>query len=231
MSFIVIEWVDGSWKATQTRLLKQKLTTEYNKTVETISFPSYGTPWAYFVEQFLNGRYGTFDDIDEKLASMFYTLDRFDKKQEIFDKMRANDFLISDRYSISSFIHRGVKYLEKQDIDGLEQFFSWLKEREFTRAGLPQPDKIIFLSLSSESQKYLLEQKAKESREYVNMQWGETLDIAESDLHHQELSLRVGKEILPQYFENYYTIDCDDPNGWILSPEEITEKILQVILL
>ncbi len=230
MSFIVIEWVDGSWKATQTRLLKQKLTTAYNKTVETISFPSYGTPWAYFVEQFLNGKYGNLDTIDEKLASMFYTLDRFDKKAEITDKIRENDFLISDRYSISSFIHRGVKYLEHQDIDGLEQFFSWLKEREFTRAGLPQPDKIIFLSLSLENQKYLLEQKAKETREYVDMQWGETLDIAESDLHHQELSLRVGKEILPQYFENYYIIDCDDPKWWILPPEEITEKILQEIL-
>ncbi|PID34619.1 MAG: hypothetical protein CR971_02320 [candidate division SR1 bacterium] len=230
MSFIVIEGVDGSGKATQTRLLKQKLTTEYHKTVGTISFPSYGTPGAYFVEQFLNGKYGNLDTIDEKLASMFYTLDRFDKKAEITDKIRENDFLISDRYSISSFIHRGVKYLEQQDIDGLEQFFSWLKEREFTRAGLPHPDKIIFLSLSLENQKYLLEQKAKETREYVDMQGGEALDMAESDLHHQELSLRVGKEILPQYFENYHSIDCDNPNGGILTPEEITAKILQEIL-
>ncbi len=228
MVFVVIEWVDGSGKATQTKLLQQKLTVQYNKTVETISFPSYGNPWAYFVEQFLNGKYGNLDAIDEKLASMFYTLDRFDKKQEIIEKMRRSDFLISDRYSISSFIHRGVKYLENQDIDGLEQFFSWLKEREFSHAKLPQPEKIIFLSLSLENQKYLLEQKAKEQREYV--QWWENLDLAESDLHHQELSLRVGKEILPQYFENYYSIECDAPEWGILSPEAITEKILQVIL-
>lgn len=231
MSFIVIEGVDGSGKATQTKLLQQNLTQEYWKSVATISFPNYWNPWAYFVEEFLNGSYGNLDEVDEKLASIFYTLDRFSQKKEILKKITENDFLVSDRYSISSFIHRGVKYLEEQDIDGLEEFFSWLKQWEFQHAGLPEPDKIIFLSLSLENQKYLLEKKAKEQdtdhRAYL--QNDSKLDLAESDFHHQELSLRVGKEILPQYFDNYYIVDCDDPKWWILSPNEINKKILSLI--
>lgn len=140
---------------------------------------------------------------------MFYTLDRFSQKEVLLEKIAQYDILISDRYSISSFIHRGVQYLEQQDIEGLDQFFSRLKKREFEYAALPQPDKIIFLSLSLENQKYLLEQKAKEHREYIKN--NKQLDLAELDLQHQSLALRVGKEILPKYFDNYSIVDCDTP--------------------
>ena len=224
MSFIVIEWVDGSGKATQTKLLVQNLKNLWKK-VENISFPSYGEKSAYFVEQFLDGQYGNMKDVDSQIASMFYILDRFGQKNSLLEKIKNSDYLISDRYSISNFIHRWTNFLELGDEKWMKEFFDWLYDMEFVKAGLPKPDKIFFLSLSLESIKKLMISKQKENRQFISeKQWG--LDIAEKDIRHQELSLKIWKEILPKYFPNYIVIDCEDETWNILSPEEISKKIL-----
>lgn len=228
MPFIVIEWVDGSWKATQTKLLVQKLQDLWKK-VESISFPTYGQPSAYFVEQFLDGQYGQLGDVDQELASMFYVLDRFGQKKNLLEKIEKSDYLISDRYSISNFIHRWTKFLEDGDEQWMQKFFDRLRAMEFVKAGLPKPDKIIFLSLDMESIQKLMLAKQKENRSFVTeKQWW--LDIAEKDVHHQELSLKIWKEILPKYFENYVVIDCQDQLWGILPPEEISKKILAEVM-
>lgn len=228
--FIVIEGVDGSGKATQTRLSLQNLQ-NLGHTASTISFPSYGQPSARFVEQFLNGKFGELADLDPQLASMFYTLDRFGQKSELIEKIASHEYVISDRYSISSFIHRGTKFLEMWDEKGMKQFFDRLMDREYTKAWLPKPDLIIFLSLSMPTIKKLLLKKQQEenaARSYIDSSNG-WIDKAEQDLHHQELSLKIWKEILPTYFQNYISINCEDESWNILPPELINQKLLETI--
>jgi len=228
MSFIVIEWVDGSGKATQTRLLVQNLKNLWKK-VENISFPSYGEKSAYFVEQFLDWQYGEMKNVDSQIASMFYILDRFGQKNNLTQKIKDSDYLVSDRYSISNFIHRWTSFLENNDEKWMQQFFDWLYDMEFVKAGLPRPDKIIFLSLDMENIKKLMISKQKENRSFVTEKQG-GLDIAEKDICHQEVSLKIGKEILPKYFQNYIVINCQDGAWNILSPEEISQKIMKEVI-
>lgn len=225
--FIVIEWVDGSWKATQTRLLKEKLKILWYK-VDTISFPKYWSWSCVFVEKFLNWDFWHIDKINPYISSIFYTLDRFWHKDEIQNKIKNNDFLISDRYSISNFIHRWSYYLQTNRIEDMEKFFDWIYDLEFNKAGLPKPDLIIFLSLSLENIKKLLIKKAKDYRNYVK--WNK-LDKAESDLLHQKYSLEVWKKYLKKWFNNLVIIECEDKYWNLLEPEVINKKILEVINL
>lgn len=146
--------------------------------------------------------------------------------------MAVYDFLISDRYSISSFIHRGSAFLEQGDENGMRDFFSWLYDFEFQKGRLAMPDLIVFLSLHLKNIEANLQKKEQErlmGSSYVDAKHG-GLDTAEKDLDHQKYSLLVGKEILPTYFDNYVIVECEDSNGRLLSPQVIHQKILKQVL-
>jgi dTMP kinase len=51
--FIVIDWIDGSGKATQVKLLKEKLEALW-KSVKLLDYPRYGEKSAFAVEKYLN---------------------------------------------------------------------------------------------------------------------------------------------------------------------------------
>ena len=72
--FIVIEGTDGSGKTEQFKRLVPRLAEQ--REVVTIDFPQYDSPSAYFVTEYLNGRYGTAEEVGSHKASLFYALDR-----------------------------------------------------------------------------------------------------------------------------------------------------------
>ena len=73
--FIVIDWLDGSGKWTQVKLLEENLK-KLGKKVKVLDYPRYWEKSAFFVEKYLNWWYGK--NITAKQASIFYALDRFD---------------------------------------------------------------------------------------------------------------------------------------------------------
>ena len=75
-TFIVIEGTDGSGKGTQFALLRDRLT-EAGYDVAAFDFPQYDQPSSYFVREYLNGKYGTADEVGPYTGSLFYALDRF----------------------------------------------------------------------------------------------------------------------------------------------------------
>ncbi len=222
--FVVIEGVDGTWKATQTRLLVKNLIKE-GKSVGTLSFPMYDSWSSEFVRRFLRGEFGALDDIDPYIASTFYTLDRFAHKSNILGLINSKDVVVSDRYSTANFVHRGVKFLMEGESKKLQEFFDWLWEWEFERAWLPIPDLIIFLSLSMDNITNLLYYKMQQERNYIGAQ----LDIAESDVLHQKMAIKVWEEILPSYFANYVIVKWEDENGNLLTQEEMAQKVFDVV--
>ena len=68
---IVIEGTDGSGKGTQTDLLISRLKNEGFE-VEKADFPRYGNKSAGMVEEYLNGKFGSADEVGPYRASIFY---------------------------------------------------------------------------------------------------------------------------------------------------------------
>ena len=107
-NLIVIDGTDGSGKATQTKLLVEFLKNK-GVLVEMLDYPRYSNPSAYFAEQYLNGRYGSADEVSPKLASLFYALDRFDSKKSIIESLNKGKIVISNRYVSANAGHQGGK--------------------------------------------------------------------------------------------------------------------------
>ncbi len=224
--FIAIEWVDWAWKATQTRMLLENLKKLWF-TAWSVSFPAYGEWSCRFVENFLHWKYWHPSSLNWYISSSFYVLDRFEQLPRINSILENNDFLVTDRYSVSNFIHRWTKYLEENDTEWLHRFFDWIYDFEFNKAWLPKPDLIIFLSLSMENISMMIQKKTQENRQYI---WNWELDLAEKDVEHQKYSLIVGKEYLPKYFHNYIVFSCEDEAWNMMSPEEINKWLIETIL-
>ena len=74
---IVIEGNDGSGKATQTNLLVKRLKKE-GFSCKKISFPQYRKGSSFFIRKYLKGEFGNVDEVSPYIASIFYTLDRYE---------------------------------------------------------------------------------------------------------------------------------------------------------
>jgi len=139
---ITISGSDGSGKQTQTKLLVERLR-EKETRVETISFPFYESFTGKLVREYLDGRLGTLKEINPKLASLPYALDRLCKKEEIEDILNKGYHLILDRYVQDNVAHQAAKFSGKER----EELASWIEELEFKVLKLPCPDLTLYLDL------------------------------------------------------------------------------------
>ena len=112
-SLLVIEGIDGSGKATQTKLLAKKLNEEGCE-VETIDFPQWGTKSVCLLENYLNGKYGSSKELGAYIPSIFYACDRFDASFKIRRWLEEGKVVIADRYVASSIGHQGGKIEDKK---------------------------------------------------------------------------------------------------------------------
>lgn len=217
--FIVIDWLDGSGKGTQTKLIVRELEKK-GKKVLLLDYPRYGNSGAYFVEKYLNWSYGT--QVSAKRASLFYALDRFDDLHDAGAKFCEYDYIISNRYVSASMIHQAGKIKDKtQRI----KFLDWLAELEFEICGIPKPDRVLFLDVPPTISQRLVEKK--ESREYIKD--GTNKDIHEADDTHMGDAYEAALQVVEHFSETWERVECCK-NGDILPIDVITEKILTKIL-
>jgi len=217
--FIVIDWLDGSGKWTQTKLIEVELK-KLGKTVLVLDYPRYWEKSSYFVEQYLNGKYGK--EVSAKKASLFYALDRFDDLHDAADNFAKYDYIISNRYVSASMIHQAGKISDTQErID----FLDWLSELEFEICWIPKPDRVLFLDVPPKVSQRLVEKK--ESRNYIKD--GSNKDIHESDDQHMDNAYSAALQVV-QHFPYYWeVVDCCE--DWKILPiDTITQKILTKIL-
>lgn len=216
--FIVIEGIDGSGKGTQFSLLKERLESEW-KSVYTLDFPRYEEPSSYFVQQYLNGKYG--DHLWPKQSSLFYALDRFDALHGKSEELASYDYILSNRYVSSSMIHQWGKIA---DSDERSKFLDWLDEIEFGILGLPRPDRVLFLDVPPSISEWLISKK--NDRSYI--QWDTNKDIHEKDSSHLQNAYNCCLDLVDKY-ESWQRIGCLDDRGEILSIEQIGEIIYDAI--
>jgi dTMP kinase len=215
---IVIDGGDGSGKATQSELLANYLTGR-NKKVKMMDFPRYYSSFhGRIVGRFLNGEFGTLDQVSPYLAALAYALDRASAKEDMDLWLSRGGILLSNRYATSSMAHQAAKLPEgKRDA-----FISWLDEMEYKVHKIPREDIVVYLHVPWKIG-YELTLK-KEARKYT----AGKLDIAEADVRHriesEQMYLRLSKER-----KNWVKIDCVDRDGTILSKDRIHERVVDAL--
>lgn len=140
---IVFEGTDGSGKATQSKLLFERLQRE-GIDCRKLNFPRYGEKSAALVELYLGGAFGTHpDDVNAYAASTFYSVDRYASYKQDWGKYyEAGGLLIADRYTTSNAVHQAGKLADGER----EKYLDWLFGFEYGLLGLPEPS-LVFISM------------------------------------------------------------------------------------
>lgn len=212
--FIVIDGTDGSGKATQSRLLVERLKDE-GFGVATFSFPQYNTKSAGPTEEYLAGKYGSAAEVGPYRGSIFYAVDRYDASFKIRVALAEGKVVVSDRYVGSNLGHQGGKIHEAEE---RLKFFHWNDGLEHNLFGIPRPDINIVLHVPPEISQKLADSGAKK---------GVSHDIHESNFQHLKDAETAYLEIV-KLFENFKLVECIEDDEY-LPPKKIHEKIWQII--
>lgn len=172
---IVVEGTDASGKHTQSKLLAEKLEKE-GKEVAFFSFPRYETFFGKLVTKYLQGEFGSLKEVKPELASLLYSLDRYDALSKIEELLKQGKIIVCDRYTASNVAHQAAKF---QGSDR-EKFIEWVESIE---SRLPMPDLTIFLDLPVEISAKLMHSRKREK------------DIHELDLDYLEATRQVYSEL------------------------------------
>jgi dTMP kinase len=156
--FIVLDGIDGSGKATQTKILINRLKKGGHR-VEEIDFPQYGQKSAALVEEYLSGKFGTAEEVGPFRASIFFACDRYAASNQIRKWLRAGKIVIANRYTAANMGHQGGKIEKSSE---RKKYFQWLYNLEYKIFGIPKPDINLILHVeASIAQKLALQKRKK----------------------------------------------------------------------
>jgi len=225
--FIVFEGLDGSGKATQTRLLTEHLRRQGFE-IEKIDFPQHGTKSSGMVDNYLTGRYGTAEQVGPWRGSIFYAVDRYDASFKIKQWLSSGKIVIADRYLASNMGHQGGKI---KDEEQRKKYFEWLYELEYSLFKIPKPDITFILKTSPElSLKMANDITDKTKKETRKSYLGDDKkqDIHEKDKLHQEATLQSYLQAAKEFPNEFKIIECVE-NNQLLPSLKIHETIWKII--
>lgn len=215
---IVIEGTDCSGKATQSKLLEERLK-KNNKKCITLSFPCYDTPTGKIVGGAYLGKEEICESyfkeeavtLDPKIASLYYAADRKYNIGKVIEYIEKGYFVILDRYVTSNLAHQGGKISDK---DERFYMYQWIDKLEYWLLELPKPDKTIFLHVPYDFAKEL-----KKNRAY--------LDELEKSPEHLKNAERAYIELSELY--NWDKVECVKDNE-LRTIEDINDEIYDLII-
>ncbi len=213
---ITISGIDGTGKATQTKLLVNRALAEGYE-IKTMSFPQYGEFWGKRVKEYLSGKYGSLDEINPKDASILFALDRFDAKPKIERWLNQGYNIIFDRYIESNFAHQGAK----QEGDNRKELIDWLYDFEINKLELPESSIVVYLDLPLDN---VIEAIQKRKLENKNI----TKDLHEEDIEHLKKTKET-YDYLIENFKNWKKIACLDEKGSRISKENLSEIVWETV--
>ncbi len=208
---IVIEGLDGSGKATQTKILADKLI-EKGLKVRKLEFPDYSNPSSSLVKMYLNGAFGSKpEDVNAYAASAFYAVDRAASYLQFWKKDYADgSIILSDRYATSNIIYQ----MSKVSDDERDAFIEWQADFEYEKLGIPKPDLVIYLDVDPDVSQKLMEKR-----------YGG--DKSKMDLHERNVQFLLDCRRSAVYAAEkcgWKVINCCE-NGDIKSIEQIAKEI------
>lgn len=221
----VIEGTDFSGKTTQYDLLKERFEKE-GISFASDSFPNYGTEGCYFVDAYLKGVFcDKPTDINPKLASLFYTMDRYAsfKTREWGKKYLEGENILFARYITSNILHQASKYEDSKD---KFEFIDWLYEYECGLFGLPKEDCVILLDMPQDVASELKKKRLVEQNGLTSS--GGTKDIHEEDMEYLKKSYNTALEVAE--YLNWNVVHCVDETGRLKTIEEIHNEIYDIVM-
>lgn len=201
--FFVIEGTDASGKATQFKLLAERLVNE-GYDVVTFDFPQYEEESSYFVREYLAGKYGTSDEVGPYTGSVFYALDRFSAKEAIQKALSEGKIVLSNRFTGSNMAHQGTKFSNPEQRRG---FFIWEDNLEFQMMGIPRPTASVVLRVDADTAAQLIEMRSKQE--------DRPKDMHEADKSHLEKSVEVYDDLCALFPKDFLRIDCVRSNKFM----------------
>lgn len=226
--FFVLEGVDGSGKATQTKLLVEALAKKEYK-VEKVDFPQYGKGSAALLEMYLNGGYGSAEEIGPYRASIFYACDRYDASFKIRQWLAEGKIVISDRYVSSNIGHQGGKIIK--DKKEWEKYINWLYDLEYNIFKIPRPNYNFILKISPELSMKMsshIKDSSKKQKRILYLGSDKEKDIHESDRQHLENTLKSYLAISKKFPREYEIVECQEKDNF-LPIKIIHQKILKLV--
>lgn len=201
---IVIDGTDGSGKTDQTKFLVSHLLLERFK-VKGKSYPTYGRPSAKGVQLYLNGEFGTADEVGPYYGSMFYAYNRAMETGEMREDLNNGIHYVLNRYVSANGGHQGGKI---SDDNERKQYLDWLFDLEFNKFKIPVPDLNILLHMPPAIGQVLVSRKAAEQRTYLT--GGKTKDIHENSIEHL-LNAEQAYLYLAKNYPGWVTVSCVKP--------------------
>lgn len=217
--FFVIDGTDGSGKGTQTKLIIQKLKEDKFDVLE-VDFPQYGNKSAALVEEYLNGKFGSFDEVDAYQASLFYACDRFAASKKMREHLQKGGIIISNRYTSSNQIHQSSKIEGKEELD---KFLDWVEDLEFNILKIPKPDKVFFLDVPWEVGQVLVAKK--DIRTYIEND--KNVDIHEASNDYMQKAYLRAVSLLDKY-DYWVQVKCVK-DGQMRTIDDIFEELYELI--
>lgn len=219
--FIVLDGNDGSGKATQSRLLAERLSKEKIVSVM-MDFPAYERNFfGAFIGECLAGKHGDFLHMDPKIASTLYALDRLESSRRIRNALAEGKVVIADRFSSSNQIHQGGKIAIE---DERVEFLKWLDRMEHEVLQIPRPDLILYLRVPVEISLKLLSEKRAAKNKLLG---AGVKDTVEEDRTYLEQSHETANW-LAAHQPHWRLVDCAEKGG-MRSIEDIHNEVRKIV--
>jgi dTMP kinase len=184
-ALVAIEGIDGAGKGTQAAQLVETAAARGHR-VASFSFPLYdGNPFSRAIADYLNGEFGSADEVHPELAALLYAGDRFHARPRIVAALEENDLVVCDRYVASNAAHQGAKL----EGEARRRLLAWLDEVEHGEFALPRPQLVVLLDAPVALARELVGRKAV--RGYTTLE----ADIHEGDAAHSAATREVYLEL------------------------------------
>lgn len=215
---IIIEAGDGCGKATQTKLLYDRLNQAGYK-VKKIEYPDYESPACTPVKMYLQGEFGGHvDDVNAYAASVLFAVDRYASYRMKWKKdYEEGTIILADRYTTSNMVHQASKIKDDKE---REAYLEWLIDLEWNKISIPEPDLIIFLDVPFEISQRLMKNRNNKITGEINK------DIHEKDSKYLKDSYNIAKDLAEKY--RWEIIECVK-NDKLKSIEDINKEIMNKI--
>jgi dTMP kinase len=210
---IAIEGIDGSGKGTQTDALAAMYREAGHETL-ILRFPQYEeTLFGKEVGRYLNGDYGSLEEVPPKFSALLYSMDRRQAVKRMKEALARGIIVICDRYTGSNIAHQCARVPEAER----ESLASWIREVEEDILEIPKADLVFFLDLDTHQSKSLVAKKPP--RNYTNR----THDLHEASDDHLQSALENFRQLAKD--PRWIRINCNDSEGKMRPKEEITAEL------